>query len=275
MLLSYRKVINLFQIILYSNQLFEIKYLRNKECSCLGHLYEDRISKYIDPDKKFILVGLYDGHSGDKTVVETANKFLKYLASKIKKHGVSKILFKNEFVNFNEFFFRPLKSKDGTTVTVLYMDKTKYYISNLGDSPCYLIRNRRIKRISEEHDYDNQKEVQRTIKANNCVNPWSEKRLFGIILLSRGFGDFSLKDATDDYLSRNMKPKVFSDIPSVSKGEIKNTDQYFIITSDGITDPFSHKYSKIKNKINYKVPVTRQKSQDDNSLINLGERFRL
>lgn len=257
--------------IISSNQLFENKYLRTKESGVLGHPYEDRISKYIDPNKKFILIGLYDGHSGDKTVVETANKFLKYLANRIKKNGVSRTLFKREFVNFNEFLLRPLRSNDGTTVTVLYLDKSKYYISNLGDSPCYLVRNKKIKRISVEHDFDNPKEVQRTLRDNGNINPWAEKRLFGIILASRGFGDFSLKDATDESLSRNMKPRVFSDIPSISKGEIKPGDQYFIITSDGITDPFSQKYLNIKNKMDYRVPVTRQKSQDDNTIINLKE----
>ena len=232
--------------ILTTNDIYNTSYLKrqitnspNSSVYSPYHPYEDRIaiSKYKN---KFVLVGLYDGHSGSSVVNYTYKNFLTFLKGRILKEGPSKKTFGKAFIDFN-IIMRKRNLKGGTTVTILYISKNKYLVANLGDSPAYIISKRcGIKMISEEHDYDNPKERART------KGYWKDKRIYGIMLASRGFGDFDLeKDQKDWEKIRKIKPKnlLFTAVPSIKESKYTNGDMYFLITSDGVTDSFTRRYT--------------------------------
>ena len=229
------------------------------------HVYEDRVSKYIDPRGKFVLLGLFDGHSGKSSSVYLSdNGLLPFIAIKLKKQPSSTKLLNDSFNEFDYIKLRNLVS--GATATVLYVSKNQAIIANVGDSPAYSLRNPgskesscKINQLSTEHDFFNIRERNRILRVSSKPNVWEDQRVHGIIQASRGMGDFEIKKLEDNVFVSNPS------ITVVNKNQLKSI-KYLMITSDGITDPFTEKYESRNMSNGY--PSITDKQMLRNSLRN-------
>jgi len=223
------------------------------------HVYEDRVSKYIGD--KYVLLGLFDGHSGKSTSEHLSNSktgLLAFIVSKMRNTPVSGKLIHDAFVEFDNKRLRKLSS--GATATVVYIDKYKTIVANVGDSPAYSLKNCKMKQLSVEHDYFNLNERKRVLNKSKDPDIWEDQRVHGTIQASRGMGDFEIKDLEQGIFISNPSIKV------ISKDEHSSMD-YLLITSDGITDPFTEKYES-KNTGSDGYPNISDKQMLKNSLRN-------
>ena len=85
----------------------------------------------------------------------------------------------------------------GCTASVLLITKTDIYCANAGDSRSVLSKKGKSKDLSEDHKPDLPNEKARIEKASGYVE---DKRVNGMLALSRAIGDFEYKG------NANLKP---------------------------------------------------------------------
>ena len=184
-----------------------------------------------DPNK--ILFGLFDGHGGGQV-----SKFLQENFSVYMKQLLP---FNDYFENFVKLFkilderVRELNCpEEGSTATIVYIEKQnnkKYlYCLNVGDSRCIIINKKGIMRLSKDDRVDDPIEKERIIKEGGFIY---NGRIYGILMLSRCFGDWGIK-----------KYGVSCE-PHISKIEINEDDLSVVIASDGVWDAMKDEDFKV------------------------------
>ena len=184
-----------------------------------------------DPNK--ILFGLFDGHGGDQV-----SKYLqKYLPIYMKQN----LPFTNYFQGFSNLFklldekVRDLNCPDaGSTATLVYIERQnnkKYlYCINIGDSRCIIINKNGIMRLSKDDRIDDPSEKERIAKEGGVIY---NGRIYGILMLSRCFGDWGIKNYG------------VSCEPHIAKIEINDDDLFLVMATDGVWDFMSDEEFKV------------------------------
>jgi serine/threonine protein phosphatase PrpC len=175
-----------------------------------------------DPDK--IIFCIFDGHGGQQVSQFLQENFATYMKKMLP--------FKNHFEEITRLF-KDLDEKVkelnvplvGSTATVVYIErkngKRMLYCANVGDSRCVLVNKKGIMRLSKDDRTDDPIERKRIIKEGGTI---VNGRVDGILMLTRSFGDWRLKDSG-----------VIVD-PHIMRIEINDDDLYLIIASDGLWD---------------------------------------
>ena len=189
-----------------------------------------------DPNK--ILFCLFDGHGGGEV-----SKFLQeHFATEMK----TRLPFTDHFREITTLF-KDLDQKikelnvpnAGSTATVVYIErqngKRVLYCANVGDSRCVLVNKKGIMRLSRDDRTDDPKEKDRITKQGGTI---INERVSGILMLSRAFGDWRLKNAG-----------VIVD-PHIIRIEVNDDDLYLIIASDGIWDVIKNEECKGLTELN-------------------------
>ena len=143
--------------------------------------------------------------------------------------------FKNYFEDFINLFkildnkIKALNCPDvGSTATIIYMEKKNnkkiLYCVNVGDSRCIIVNKKGVMRLSEDDRVDVPKEKERILQQGGII---SNNRIYGQLMLSRGFGDWGIKQ--------------YGLIcePHIAKIEINENDLFLVIASDGVWDVMS------------------------------------
>ena len=175
-----------------------------------------------DPDK--IIFCIFDGHGGQQVSQFLQENFATYMKKMLP--------FKNHFEEITKLF-KDLDEKVkelnvplvGSTATVVYIErkngKRMLYCANVGDSRCVLVNKKGIMRLSKDDRTDDPIERKRIIKEGGTI---VNGRVDGILMLTRSFGDWRLKDSG-----------VIVD-PHIMRIELNDDDLYLIIASDGLWD---------------------------------------
>ena len=175
-----------------------------------------------DPNK--IIFGLFDGHGGDQVSKFLQENFAVYMKQMMP--------FNNYFQDFVNLFrtldekVKALNCPDaGSTATIVYIerqnDKKYLYCINVGDSRCIIINKKGIMRLSKDDRVDDPNEKERIIKEGGFIY---NGRIHGILMLSRCFGDWGIKNYG------------VSCEPHIAKIEINDDDLCLVIASDGVWD---------------------------------------
>jgi len=173
-----------------------------------------------DPNK--IIFGLFDGHGGDQVSKFLQENFAIYMKQMMP--------FNNYFQDFVNLFktldekVKELNCPDaGSTATIVYIerqnDKKYLYCINVGDSRCIIINKKGIMRLSKDDRVDDPNEKERIIKEGGFIY---NGRIHGILMLSRCFGDWGIKNYG------------VSCEPHIAKIEINDDDLCLVIASDGV-----------------------------------------
>ena len=175
-----------------------------------------------EPNK--ILFGLFDGHGGDQVSKFLQENFAIYMKQMMP--------FNNYFQDFVNLFrtldekVKALNCPDaGSTATIVYIERQndKKYLCciNVGDSRCIIINKKGIMRLSKDDRVDDPNEKERIIKEGGFIY---NGRIHGILMLSRCFGDWGIKNYG------------VSCEPHIAKIEINDDDLCLVIASDGVWD---------------------------------------
>lgn len=209
---------------------------------------EDRYSVKAFPN--FVLFSVFDGHSGPAISDYSSLHFLNHLGKNITKKGTDPRVFKEAFLTFDNILHKEFNHKqDGSTVTVIYIDKHKIISANAGDSVAYLVKRSAVptasarcavrsptasarcavRKLTTEHDYNNEKERKRVIAAGGKFH--SGYYTVGNYMLqpTRGFGDFIFKKSKG-----NRGQDIYTALPTVREYPIGPSDKFVILATDGI-----------------------------------------
>ena len=185
---------------------------------------EGKVIENLNGDVNKILFCLFDGHGGGQVSKYLQEHFGNYM---------KKILncddYVNGFYNLFKIIDEDIKALNcptvGSTATIVYIEKNDnkkfLYCANIGDSRCILINKNKIVRLSYDHRVADQKEKHRILSEGGII---VNNRVYGVLMLSRSFGDFSTKN-----FGVIVKPHVV-------KYELTEDDLYCVIASDGVWD---------------------------------------
>jgi len=168
------------------------------------------------------LFGIFDGHGGDKSAK---------LCAQITPEILSKFL-KEDAFNVDNCLKKTFAAVDlevkkanykhiGNTMTLVYIQSKMLYCANVGDSSCVLVYKDKGKKISYDDKCTDPNEIKRIESEKGKI---VDDRLNGILAISRGIGDFDLKN------------KGLTSEPHIAKFLIDEDVDYCVIASDGIWD---------------------------------------
>ena len=144
----------------------------------------------------------------------------------------------------------------GNTATVVFINNRLLYCANVGDSSCALL-GKTNEFITVEHKCTNKNEIKRIEKEGGKI---IDDRLWGILAVSRGLGDFDLKT------------KGLTCEPNIVKKLIDHSLNYCVIASDGVWDVLNpNEVSKLiqNKKINDMAKTIVETAMDRGSEDNI------
>jgi len=197
-----------------------------------------------------------DGHSGYKAAKTTVEvlpaTFLKYLEfninNNINKNNNNNTNIVDISMKVEEVFKESFKQMDlilketigeidkcGCTCNLIYIcienGKRVIYSGNVGDTRSILIREKEVLRLSYDHKSSDKDEQKRVKEEGGLI---IRNRLFGTLAITRALGDFDFKDEVAG----------LSNIPYVSRNELRSDDKYCIVASDGLWDVINDEEAK-------------------------------
>jgi protein phosphatase PTC1 len=205
--------------------------------------YMEDIGKTIDKfngNPNMGLFMIFDGHGGGE-IAKYLNKRLPDIISKnlIPSNNSDEYNYdiENALINsFNKIDEEIKMMSDseymGSTAVIVLISKEKnqisplntkrvIYCANIGDSRSVLVTNYGVKRISYDHKASDPSEVDRINKSGGII---FNGRVFGQLIITRAFGDNSLK-----------RHGVIV-TPYISKNFVTEKDKYIVLASDGVWD---------------------------------------
>ena len=168
------------------------------------------------------LFAIFDGHGGDKSAKLCASITPDILAKFLKEEpfNVENCL-KKTFAAVDLEVKKANYKHVGNTMTLIYIQSKMLFCANVGDSSCVLVYKNKGIKISYDDKCTDENEIKRIEKENGKI---IDDRLNGILAISRGIGDFDLKN------------KGLTSEPHISKYLIDEDVDYCVIASDGIWD---------------------------------------
>ena len=135
---------------------------------------------------------VFDGHGGNLTAKLCVKKFPEIFKKCLMDNPSDyELALKNSFCLMDKEIEKIEAKEVGNTGTVVFINNKLLYCANVGDSSCCLIGKKCAEFITTEDKCTNKKEQKRIEKAGGKI---IDERLNGILAVSRGFGDFDLKN---------------------------------------------------------------------------------
>jgi serine/threonine protein phosphatase PrpC len=167
---------------------------------------------------------IFDGHGGNSTARLCAKRYPEIFKKCLLENPFDyEQALKKSFLLMDKEIEKSNGMEVGNTATVVFINNKLLYCANVGDSSCCLI-GKTAEFISVDHKCKNKKEAKRIEKEGGRIE---EDRLNGILCITRGLGDFDLKNRG-----------LIAD-PHVIKRLIDHSLDYCVIASDGVWDVLS------------------------------------
>ena len=200
---------------------------------------------------------IFDGHGGDATAKLCVKRYPEIFKNCLIENPFDyENAIKRSFLLMDKEIEETKAMEVGNTATIVFINNRLLYCANVGDSSCCLIGNK-AEFISIDDKCTNKKEIKRIEKAGGEI---IDGRLGGILLVSRGLGDFDLKN------------KGLSSEPHITKRLIDHNSNYCVLASDGVWDVLNpddvskiiHETSNINNMAKAIVEKAKEKGSEDN-----------
>lgn len=195
---------------------------------------EDRIAVHYNDF--FWSCAVFDGHGGSETSEILADKNNGLLNDLHKQNFFSKNIIKNVYTNYDKQIEDSKKVvKSGSTAVTFTVDvmRQQLFLAHCGDSIGLLIQDKKIVYWTVPHDTNIQTEVERIKEAKGII---FDKRVNGIINLTRSFGDYKIYG--EDYDNNSFPQLIIAD-PEVFETKLQQEKPVIgLLCSDGFTDYF-------------------------------------
>jgi serine/threonine protein phosphatase PrpC len=167
---------------------------------------------------------IFDGHGGNSTARLCVKRYPEIFKKCLLENPFDyEQALKKSFLLMDKEIEKSNGMEVGNTATVVFINNKLLYCAIVGDSSCCLI-GKTAEFISVDHKCKNKKEAKRIEKEGGRIE---EDRLNGILCITRGLGDFDLKN------------KGLIADPHVVKRLIDHSLDYCVIASDGVWDVLS------------------------------------
>ncbi|KAL7719928.1 Leucine-rich repeat containing protein [Entamoeba marina] len=173
----------------------------------------------------FHFLSIFDGHIGINCSCFCASQFPECFASILTKDARLSIedaltqVFKTINTRIDQ-----AKFKDGTAANVVLVTPKQYFVANVGDSRCILVRRNSILTLNEDHTIVNADELQRVRSADGFIE---KAKVNGEIVLTRTLGDLHCADVVEC-------------TPHISCYERAVDDVCVVLCCDGVFDVLSN-----------------------------------
>lgn len=187
------------------------------------------------PGAELHFFGVYDGHSGSHTAQFCGASFPKFLtASPSFAMGRFPEALTESFVAIDKHLHadvaKLVPDRSGCTAVTLLITPTSLHCANAGDSRCVLCRDGRAFPLSNDHKPNLPQELRRIQRARGFV--WN-KRVNGVLALSRAIGDFAFKN--NPVVA--WEEQAVTCVPEVTSVPIeRGRDSFVVVACDGIWD---------------------------------------
>ena len=203
---------------------------------------------------------VFDGHGGDITAKLCVKRYPEIFRKCLLENPFDyELAIKKSFTLMDKEIEKINAKEVGNTGTIVFINNKLLFCANVGDSSCCLIGKNMAEFISVEDKCTNKKEKKRIEKEGGQI---IDDRLGGILAVSRGFGDFDLKN------------KGLICEPHIFKKLIDYNLNYCVIASDGVWDIlspedvskiiFAHKDNNFNNIAKIIVETAKERGSEDN-----------
>ncbi|CAH0475896.1 unnamed protein product [Peronospora belbahrii] len=189
--------------------------------------------------------GLYDGHGGPEVAEFLAQTFhenvFHYLSKSTNEPESARSLQPREMVLMDavrtactatdEEIFKQQLPSGSTAVSVVIRGNTAL-VSSVGDSQVVLSTNGKAKDMCIAHTPELSSERDRILAAKGKI---SKGRIYGMLGVSRAFGDIDFKTGRGEFKSR-FNGDLVSAMPDLVVHEIKSQDEFMVLGCDGLFD---------------------------------------
>ncbi|KAG6597873.1 putative protein phosphatase 2C [Phytophthora cinnamomi] len=190
---------------------------------------EDRqtsTSRVVDDDL-VAFFGLYDGHGGPEVAEYLAANLHENVFAHLRKPTNEP---ESARTTDEEIFKKQLPS--GSTAVTVVVRGTTALVSSVGDSQVVLSTNGQAKDMCIAHTPELTSERERILAAKGQI---SKGRIYGMLGVSRAFGDIDFKTARGEFKSR-FNGDLVSATPDLVIHEIKSQDEFMVLGCDGLYD---------------------------------------
>lgn len=176
--------------------------------------------------------GVYDGHSGGGTAQFCGEHLFRFVSeTKAFEAGeITQALYDGFIAIDKHLYALPKHERSGCAAVVLFIKGDDIYCANAGDSRCVMCRNGAVDALSTDHKPFSPAEQTRIERAGGFV---LNRRVNGILALSRGIGDFGFK--TNVQVPWDLQ--AVTSAPEVRVTRLnRDKDEFAVIACDGIWD---------------------------------------
>ncbi|KAF4131645.1 Protein phosphatase 2C [Phytophthora infestans] len=208
---------------------------------------EDRqatTSRKVDDDL-VAFFGLYDGHGGPEVAEYLAEKLHENVYNHVQKSTnkpesarslqpadiVLADAIRTAYAATDEEIFKQQLPSGSTAVSVVIRGSTAL-VSSVGDSQVVLSTNGQAKDMCIAHTPDLSSERDRILKAKGQI---SKGRIYGMLGVSRAFGDIDFKTGRGEFKNRFNGDLVCA-TPDIVVHEVKSQDEFMVLGCDGLYD---------------------------------------
>ncbi|KAF1777540.1 Protein phosphatase 2C family [Phytophthora cactorum] len=201
-------------------------------------------SRKVDDDL-VAYFGLYDGHGGPEVAEYLAEKLHENVFSHLQKATnepksarsmqsadiVLTDVVRTAYAATDEEIFKQELPSGSTAVSVVIRGSTAL-VSSVGDSQVVLSTNGQAKDMCIAHTPDLSSERDRILKAKGQI---SKGRIYGMLGVSRAFGDIDFKTGRGEFKNRFNGDLVCA-TPDLVVHEVKSQDEFMVLGCDGLYD---------------------------------------
>nr|XP_043638261.1 probable protein phosphatase 2C 2 [Erigeron canadensis] len=192
---------------------------------------EDRFKSFVDfnGQHKQAFFGVFDGHGGSKAAEFAAENLYKNILTEVEKMGEVNIIkaIKQGYMNTDSQFL-DLNNRGGSCCLTAIIRDRNLVVSNAGDCRAVVSNGGTAMPLTSDHRPSRQDEKQRIESLGGYVDySRGVPRVLGLLAVSRGIGDQSLKQ----WITAEPESNFFKIVPEF---------EFLIMASDGLWDKVSN-----------------------------------
>ncbi|ETV92793.1 hypothetical protein H310_13013 [Aphanomyces invadans] len=201
---------------------------------------EDRVACYLHEDndtsgQKIGYFAVYDGHGGTNVADYLSTHLHRHVFAHVEAHPTESLdtaleasMLATDALIYNQSIHH------GSTAIAMLVDGTTMAFASLGDSQAILSSNegRDVVDLCRSHRPTDAAELERIVAAKGSV---VDGRIFGVLGVSRAFGDNDLKTSKGAFKDK-FNGDVVGGIPDVRLHRMRPEDDFVVLACDGVFD---------------------------------------
>ncbi|TMW56491.1 hypothetical protein Poli38472_006501 [Pythium oligandrum] len=173
--------------------------------------------------------GVYDGHNGANVADHLTQNLHISVFDRLKESNDMRSAIENAFSETDDYIFKKQMDSGSTALSMMVRGRD-LIIASVGDSQAVLSTGGKARPMSVLHTPDHPFEKERILSAKGVV---VNGRIFGLLGVSRSFGDNDFKTSRGDFKARFEGDLVIA-TPDIVEHTISDNDDFMVLACDGL-----------------------------------------